>query len=71
MEKSQGTEAFIAEFNRLLGRCVRAAAAGPRPPVREAFELLFGLLRHIDEGHDDMILAIFAHPLEKVKISCS
>lgn len=55
MEKSQGTEAFIAEFDRLLGRCVRAAEAGPRPPVREAFELLFGLLRHIAEGHDDVI----------------
>ncbi|MGH9897092.1 MAG: hypothetical protein ACREA0_34870 [bacterium] len=55
MEKSQGTEAFIAEFDRLLDRCVRAAEAGPRPPVRGAFDLLFGLLRHIDEGHDDVI----------------
>ena len=23
--------------------------------MREAFKLLFGLLRHIDEGHDDVI----------------
>jgi hypothetical protein len=55
MEKSSGTEAFIAEFDRLVGKCVRAAKTEPRPAVREAFELLFGLLRHIDEGHDDMI----------------
>jgi len=23
--------------------------------AREAFDILFGLLRHIDEGHDDVI----------------
>jgi len=35
MEKSEGTEAFIAELDRLIGKCVRAAEKGPRPPVRE------------------------------------
>ena len=55
MEKSEGTEAFIAELNRLLAKCIRAAADAPRSPVREAFELLFALLRHIDQGHDDVI----------------
>ena len=55
MEKSNGTEAFIAEFQRLVGQCVRAAEAEPRSAVREAFELLFKLLRHIDEGNDDII----------------
>ncbi|HMA96488.1 MAG TPA: hypothetical protein VKP30_27570, partial [Polyangiaceae bacterium] len=55
MDKSEGTEAFIAEFDRLLGKCVRAAEKGPQAPVREAFELLFALLRHIDEGNDDVI----------------
>src|SRR4029450_10374767 len=45
MDKSEGAEAFIAEFERLVGKCVRAAEKGPRPPVREAFELLFALLR--------------------------
>jgi hypothetical protein len=49
MEKSKGTEAFIAEFYRLAGKCVRAVGKRPRPPVREAFELLFALLRRIDE----------------------
>jgi hypothetical protein len=55
MEKSAGTEAFIAEFDRLIGKCSDAAEAGPRFPVREAFELLFGLVRHIDECHDDVL----------------
>lgn len=55
MQKSEGTEAFIAEFDRLLRKCVRAAEKAPRAPVREAFELLFGLLRHIDECNDDVI----------------
>jgi hypothetical protein len=30
MEKSEGTEAFIAEFDRLVGECVRAAIRRPR-----------------------------------------
>jgi hypothetical protein len=54
-EQSKGTDAFIAEFDRLVARCVREADTGPLPAVREAFELLFGLLRHIDECHDDVI----------------
>jgi hypothetical protein len=55
MESSAGTETFIAEFERLLGKCVRVAAKTPRAPLREAFELLFELLRRIDEGNDDVI----------------
>ena len=55
MEQSEGTEAFIAEFERLLARCIRAVEKGPKAPVRQAFELLFGVLRHIDEGHDDVV----------------
>ena len=55
MEKSRGTEAFLAEFDRLIGKCVRATAKGPRRPVREAFELLFALLRRIDEDPDSVV----------------
>jgi hypothetical protein len=55
MDKSEGAEAFIAEFERLVGKCVRAAEKGPRPPVREAFELLFALLRRIDEDPDSVV----------------
>lgn len=54
-EKSEGTEAFITEFDRLLGKCIRAAEKGLRVPVREAFELLFGLLRRIAESPDDVV----------------
>jgi hypothetical protein len=55
MDKSEGTETFIAEFDRLVGRCVRAAAKPPRAPLREAFALLFDLLRRIDEDPDSVI----------------
>lgn len=53
--QSKGTDAFVAEFDRLVSKCVSEADSGPQPAVREAFELLFGLLRHIDAGHDDVI----------------
>ena len=50
MSKSRGTEAFIAEFERLTNACVRAAGKGPRSHVRKTFELLFDFLRRLDEG---------------------
>lgn len=56
MDMSEGTEAFMAEFDRLVGKCIRAVEAQePLAPLREAFELLFGLLRYIDECNDDVI----------------
>jgi hypothetical protein len=55
MEKSEGTEAFIAEFDRLAGRCVRAATRPPLAPVRAAFDLLFALLRRLDEDPDSVV----------------
>jgi hypothetical protein len=54
-EQSKGTDAFMAEFDRLLAKCIRESEAGPYPLVLQAFELLFALLRHIDTGHDDVI----------------
>lgn len=54
-EQSRGTDAFIAEFDRLVARCVREVEVGPQQTVRESFEILFGLLRYIDEGQDDVI----------------
>ena len=54
-QHSRGTDAFIAEFKRLLRGCISAADSGQYEVARQAFELLFGLLRHIDEGHDDVI----------------
>jgi hypothetical protein len=56
MDMSEGTEAFMAEFDRLAGKCVREVEAqGPLAPLRESFEILFGLLRYIDECNDDVI----------------
>jgi hypothetical protein len=54
-EQSKGTDAFMAEFDRLLAKCIRESEAGPYPSVLQAFDLLFALLRHIDTGHDDVI----------------
>lgn len=55
MDKSEGTEAFIAEIDRLLGKCINAATKGPRATVRTAFELLLAVLRRIDEDSDSVI----------------
>jgi hypothetical protein len=61
--QSRGTDAFVAEFDRLTGRCVCASevdithrvTGGSGHDVRDSFELLFALLRHIDEGHDELL----------------
>ena len=55
MDKSEGTEAFIAELDRFVGQCVRAGVKGPHAPVREAFELLLALLRRLDEDPDRVV----------------
>lgn len=54
-EQSKGTDTFIAEFDRLIAKCVRAAETGPCQTVGQAFEALFSLLRAIDEGNDDVL----------------
>jgi hypothetical protein len=54
-DRSTGSDAFIAEFDRLIRHCIRAAKTAPLLAVREAFELLFDVLRHIDKGNDDII----------------
>jgi hypothetical protein len=54
-QKSTGTSAWIAEFRRLLDRCVANVKKGNPREVSAAMDVLFGLLKHIDEGHDDII----------------
>lgn len=54
-EMSNGTRAWIDECGRLLDRCVQAIETGKPADVCEAIEVIFGLLRHIDEDHDDVI----------------
>jgi hypothetical protein len=55
MDKSTGTRAFIADCDRLLDRCVTQAPKGDAAEIREAIELVLGLLRSIDECNDDII----------------
>jgi hypothetical protein len=55
MDKSTGTRAFIADCNRLLDRCVAQAPKGDAAEIREAIEIILGLLRYIDECNDDVI----------------
>ena len=54
-QKSAGTSAWIAEYRRLLYRCVINAKKSDPAEVCEAMDILFGLLNHIDKGHDDII----------------
>ena len=55
MERSEATEEWIAEYERLLGDVLSLAAGGDPSEVRQALELLFALLRRIDEGEDDVV----------------
>ncbi len=55
MDKSMGTRAFIADCNRLLARCVAQASKGDAEEIREAIEIILGVVRHIDECHDDVV----------------
>jgi hypothetical protein len=54
-QKSAGTRTWIAEHRRLLDRCVINAKQSNPAEVREAMDILFGLLNRIDEGNDDVI----------------
>ena len=54
-QKSAGTSAWIAEYRRLLERCVINAKQSQPAEVCAAMDILFGLLNHIDKGHDDVI----------------
>ena len=56
-DQSRGTDAFMAEFDRLVRHCIRVAKTAPPLAVREAFDLLFDVLRHIDKGNDDIIFS--------------
>lgn len=55
MDKSKRTRAFVADCNRLLDRCVAQASKGDPSEIRRAIETILGLLRYIDEYHDDVI----------------
>ena len=52
---SAGTKNWLRTCERLLTRCAKEAQRETAAETLEAFELLFSLLRYIDDGHDDMI----------------
>ena len=54
-EISKGTRAWYFELNRLLNLCVTVVREGDKTEIRQAMEICFALLHHIDEGHDDVI----------------
>jgi hypothetical protein len=54
-EQSEGTDAFIAEFHRLLHKSIHAADQEVPSGLRDSFKLLLGLLKYIDEGNDDVL----------------
>ena len=57
MEKSAGTTAWIAECHRLLDRCADQVRKSPPADVRQAFDIIFGLLDRIDEGREIVFFA--------------
>ena len=54
-QESTGTSAWIARSLRLLDRCVANASKGDPMELREAMDILFGLLDRIDECRDDIV----------------
>ena len=55
MDRSRGTINWIAEFRRLMRRCLEACQDGEYVQTQPAFEALFELLDEIDEGRDNII----------------
>lgn len=55
VEKSRGTEIFIAEHSRLVDACLRAERAGDLETAAEGLELLIGLMREIDRCERDIV----------------
>jgi hypothetical protein len=55
LQKSKGTQRWIAESQRLLDLCVEASRSEEYRETRTAFELIFDLLVRIDDGNDGII----------------
>lgn len=57
MQKSAGTKRWIDDLGRFMDCCVAQSNCGPPRIVREAFEVLFDLVRRIDTGEDWLFFA--------------
>lgn len=55
MDESEGTESWIDECHRLLELCEIHAESGDPAEVCKVIEIIFGLLRSIDEEPDEII----------------
>ncbi|MBT9317615.1 hypothetical protein [Leptothoe spongobia] len=55
MDQSRGTINWIAEFKRLMNRCIKECQAGEYFQAHPAFEVLIELLDEVDECRDDII----------------
>lgn len=54
-EQSIGTDAFVAEFDRLVRRFALAPELGESAATQDSIELLLDLLRQIEDGNDDIL----------------
>ncbi len=63
---SEGTEDWIAEFERLAESCIAQAPIGPPEAIRAAFEVLFDLQHRIDEGEE---IVFFGDTLSSLEFS--
>ena len=52
---SGGTRAWITQCRRLLDRCIAEEKNSKTAEVRQAFDIIFGLMDHIDKCLDDVI----------------
>ena len=54
-QSSIGTKSFIADFGRMVDRCLNEASKSDPADIHLSFEMLFDLLRRIDECCDDIV----------------
>jgi hypothetical protein len=54
-DRSEGTELWISQCNRLFDQCGKLSRKGHHAEVHTAMELLFELLKQIDTGSDEII----------------
>jgi hypothetical protein len=71
MEQSKGTRAWVSECQRLLDRLVVATAKRDASKMTSAFEVMFALLRRLEDGEDDMVFFADEGDLWRVAVDWS